>query len=251
MSERPGLLARFFGLLRGAATGWMRTREERNPKAVYEHAIGERVRQYRELKEAVAGILYLRNKLEAELAERRRELARTEDDLRRAVRRGDDETSLALVRHKQLVQEDLQRAEGEWRGLKSEAEEAKANLLRFRDEIRALEREKGRTLASLANARARRRVHEALEGLSVDADMRALEGVREHAARLSTQSQLDRELGDDATEGLPGRLREIRLEAREEAARAELDALKRELGGRTLPAEATRGARAAVPAAGR
>lgn len=248
MSQRPGLVARFVGLLRGLATGWMREREERNPRAVYEHAIGERVRQYRELKEAVAGILYLRNKLEGELAARRRELARTEDDLRRAVRRGDDDTGLALVRHKQLVQEDLARAEAEWRGLRGEAEEAKANLLRFRDEIRALEREKGRTLASLANARARRRVQEALEGLSVDADMRALEGVREHVARLATQGELDRELGD--AEGLPRRLREIRLEAREEAARAELDALKHELGGRTLPAQSTRPV-SAVPAAGR
>ncbi|MDX1650165.1 MAG: PspA/IM30 family protein [Myxococcota bacterium] len=248
MSQRPGLAARFVGLLRGLATGWMRERESRNPKAVYEHAIAERVKQYRELKEAVAGILYLRNKLEGELADRRRELARTDDDLRRAVRRGDDDTGLALVRHKHLVREDLERAESEWRSLRGEAEEAKANLLRFRDEIRALEREKGRILASLANARARRRVQEALEGLSVDADMRALEGVREHAAQLATQGQLDRELGD-AAEGLPGRLREIRLEAREEAARAELDALKRELGGRTLPAAAA--PRVAVPAAGR
>lgn len=246
MSQRPGIMARFVGLLRGLATGWMREREERNPKAVYEHAIAERVKQYRELKDAVAGILYLRNKLEGELAERRRELARTEDDLRRAVRRRDDDTGLALVRHKQIVQEDLSRAEAEWRGLRSEAEEAKTNLVRFRDEIRALEREKGRTLASLANARARRRVHSALEGLSFEADMRALEGVREHVARLGTEGELDRELGD-AADGLPGRLREIRLEAREEAAHAELDALKRELGRHTLPARAA----VAVPAAGR
>ena len=48
---------------------WMRDREEDNPRAVYENAIQERVTQYRELKEAVAGILYMRNKLEAELEE--------------------------------------------------------------------------------------------------------------------------------------------------------------------------------------
>jgi len=238
MSQRPGLLARVVGLVRGLATGWVRERESRNPKAVYEHALAERRGQYRELKEATAGILYLRNRLQGELAERRRELARTQDDLRRAVGRGDDETGLALVRHKQLVQEDLARAEGEWRGLCREADEAKGNLLRFRDEIRALEREKGRTLASLANARARRRVQEALEGLSVDADMRALEDVREHVARLGTQGELDRELGD-ALQGLPRRLREIRLEAREESARAELDALKRELGPRSLAARSS------------
>ena len=237
MSRRPALAARLAGLLRGLASVWLRQREQRHPKAVYEQTIAERRGQYRELKEAVAGILYLRNKLEAELAGRRHELARCEDDLRRAVRRHDDTSGLALVRHKQVIQEELERLEAEWRGLHGEAEEAKTNLLRFRDEIRALEREKGRTLASLASARARRRVQEALEGLSVDADMRALEGIREHTAHLATQGALDRELGENEA-GLPGSLRAIRLEAREEAARAELEALKRELGDRSLPARA-------------
>ena len=71
MSRRPGLIARFTGLIRGWAAGWLRDREEESPRAVYEHAISERVKQYRELKEAVAGILYMRNKLEGELEERR------------------------------------------------------------------------------------------------------------------------------------------------------------------------------------
>ena len=56
-SRRPGLIARLFGLLRGACTGWLRSREERNPRAVYENAIAERVAQYRELKEQHAGAL--------------------------------------------------------------------------------------------------------------------------------------------------------------------------------------------------
>ena len=66
--------------------------------------------------------------------------------------------------------------------------------MRFRAEIRSLAREKGRMLATLANALARRRLTEALEGLSVDADMRALDGVREQIARIATEGQLDREL---------------------------------------------------------
>jgi phage shock protein A len=81
-------------------------------------------------------------------------------------------------------------------------------------------------LATLANAQARRRIQQALEGLSVDAEMKALETVREHIARISTEGRLDRELGDD---GLRTRLRTIREEAREDAARRELDELKRQL----------------------
>ncbi|MDJ0789538.1 MAG: PspA/IM30 family protein [Myxococcota bacterium] len=235
MSRRPGVIARFFGLIGGLFTGWVKSREEENPAAVYENAISERVKQYRELKGAVAGILYMRNKLEAELADRRAELARTLEDIRRAVRGGDDQVGLALIAHKQLLLGDIERAEKEYDGLKVEAEEAKANLVRFREEIRALEREKGRILVTLANAKARRRVSEALEGISVDADMRALESVREHVARLQTEGRLDVELGEDM--GLETRIKAIRQEASRDAAQRELDELKRQLNPAALPAE--------------
>ena len=196
------------------------------------------LRQYRQLKEAVAGILYMRNKLEAEITERRAEIARTHDDIRRAVRRGQDDISLTLIAQKQSLMEELERAERELDGVRTEAEEAKVNLVRFREEIRGLMREKSRMLATLANAQARRRIQEALEGLSVDADMRALESVREHVARLSTEGSLERELGDP---GLRTRLRAIRDEAREEAARRELAELKQQL----LPEAAATAASAA------
>jgi phage shock protein A len=233
-TRRPGLFARCFGLLRGAFTGWLRDREERSPGAVYENAIAERVAQYRELKEAVAGILYMRNKLEGELDERRVELARTLEDVRRALARNDDELALALVTRKQALLDELEHAERELAAVRAEAEDAKANLLRFREEIRSLEREKGRTLASLANARARRRIQEALSGLSVDADMRALDAVREHVARLAGEGLLEREIAGQGD--LDGRLRAIRDESRREAAERELAELKRRLAPRTLPA---------------
>jgi len=232
MTERAGIIARLCGLLRGGASNWMREREEQNPRAVYEQAIAERVRRYRELKEAVAGILFMRNKLEAEVGERRSELARTHDDIRNAVTRNDDEVGLALVQHKQLLVGEIERAEREWTGLAREAEEAKANLLRFREEIRVLERERGRTLATLANARARRRLRAAFDGLAMDADMQALESVRAHVAQLVSENELDRELGvsDDAGR----RIRALRADAVQEAARRELDAIKQELRPRPL-----------------
>ena len=227
-SRRPGLLARLVGFIRGSVGTWLRGREADNPQAVYENAITERVKQYRELKEAVAGILYMRNKLEGEIAERRGELARTVEDLKRAVKRNDDELALRLVGRKQTLTEDLEHAERELEGVRTEAEEAKTNLVRFREEIRSLEREKGRMMATLANAKARRRIQEALAGISVDADMRALEAVREHVARASTERILDGEL--EGMVGLDSRLRAIREEARQEAAQAELDELKRQMG---------------------
>jgi phage shock protein A len=236
MSQRAGIISRLSGLLRGGASNWMREREEQNPRAVYEQAISERVRRYHELKQAVAGILFMRNKLEAEVGERRAELARTHDDIRHSVAQGDDEVGLALIQHKQVLLGETERAEREWSALVREAEEAKTNLLRFREEIRVLERERGRTLATLANARARRRLRAAFDGLAMDADMQALESVRAHVAQLASEGELDRELGVSDDTGR--RIRALRADAEQETARRELEALKQELRPRTLAARA-------------
>ena len=56
--------------------------------------------------------------------------------------------------------------------------------------------------------------------------MKALEGVREHIARISTEGALERELGDVTTRT---RIRAIRDEVRDEAARCELRELKQQL----------------------
>jgi phage shock protein A len=233
--RRRGLFGRLRSLLHGIFAVWVRDNESQHPRAVYEQAIEERTRQYRELKEAVAGILYMRNKLEAEITDRRVEIASAHDEIKRAIRRGEDELAVTLISRKQALAADLERAEQELEGVRAEAEEAKTNLVAFRDEIRSLEREKGRMLATLANARARARLQEALEGLSVDAEMRALEGVREHIARLSTQGELERELGDGQ---MRDRLAAIRDEMRTEAARRELSELKAQMLGAQLPAQA-------------
>ncbi len=243
MSTQRGLLGRLFNLIRGVFAVWIRDGEEQHPRAVYESAINERTRQYHELKQAVAGILYMRNKLEAEISERRAEIARMHDDVRRAVRRGQDEIAVTLIAQKQALLDELERSERELEGVRAEAEDAKNNLVRFREEIRALVREKGRMLATLANAQARQRIQQALEGLSVDAEMRALEGVREHIGKLATEGTLEREIGED--EGLRQRLRAIRDDARTESARRELEELKRQYRPQAL-AEANAAA-AGVP----
>jgi phage shock protein A len=235
MTRPRSPLARLVALIRGAFASFVREREERSPKAVYEQAILERQRHYAELKRAVAGILYMRNKLDGEIASLRGELGRLHDDIRVALRRGDDEAALVLVRHKQTRSEELERAEQDLEKVRTEAAEAKENLVRFREEIRALEREKTFTLAALANAHARRRIREAFEGFSLDGEMRALESVREYVAQLRTEGRLDQELDDS---GLAARLREIRSDSRDDAARRELDELKRRLRPAVLPASA-------------
>ena len=97
--------------------------------------------------------------------------------------------------------------------------------MKFRAEIRNLEREKVRMLAALANARARKRIQEAFEGLSTEGEMRALESVRGEIERMKAESRIDA----DMDSGLEKRVRAIRDEAKLEAARRELEELKRRL----------------------
>jgi len=219
----------FVGRLRDLVNGifavWMREREAERPDAVYERVIGERVRQYAELKRAVAGILYMRNKIEGELRDRRAELARLHEDIGRAVKQNDDEVALVLITQKDGLLQDLERGQRELEEVSAECEGAKANLVKFRAEIRNLEREKLRMLAALANARARRRIQSAFEGLSTDGEMKALESVREEIERMKAESKID----TDMDSGLEQRVRAIRDEARHDAARRELDELKRRL----------------------
>jgi phage shock protein A len=224
--DRPGLFSRFRNLVSAVFGGWVRDGERSHPEQVYQQAIDQRTKQYRELKEAVAGILYMRNKLEAEIRQRSSEIDRLTREIRDTVRAGRDADSLALIAYKQTLADERARCERELEAVRGEAEDAKVNLARFRDDLRELAREKGHALITLANAKARRRMNEAIEGLSVDSDMKALDSVREYIARLSTEGTLDRELGDGP---LRRRLRDIRSDARDEAAKSELEELKRAL----------------------
>ena len=65
-----GFFDRITNVWRGFLSLWVSNVETKNPEAVYEAAIEERIRQHRDLKKAVASIVYLRNKTETELEER-------------------------------------------------------------------------------------------------------------------------------------------------------------------------------------
>jgi len=132
MHRQRGIVGRLRDLVNGIFAVWMREREAERPDAVYERVIGERVRQYAELKRAVAGILYMRNKIEGELRERRSELARLHEDIGLAVRQNDDEVALVLITQKDGLLQDLERGQRELEEVSAECEGAKANLVKFR-----------------------------------------------------------------------------------------------------------------------
>jgi phage shock protein A len=230
------LVKRMTNLVRGALAQWLGWGERRHPGAVYEAAIQERLDQYGKLRGAVAGVLYLRSKLARELEQKATELGRVRAQLEVAVEQDDDEAALALIGRRDRLAVDVERLTGDLGELTEEAEEAKRNLVAFQDGIVQLRDEKVRMLARLANARARLRLQETFAGLSTDADVRALDGVREHIGRLVTEVHVGREAGDTELER---RLVSIRDAEAASSARAQLDELKRSRE-RRLPAPAPR-----------
>jgi phage shock protein A len=226
------IFARVHNLVRGALARWIRRRERRNPEAVYEAAIQARREQYGALRGAAAGVLYLRSKLTKELEAAAKELARTRAQLDVAVDGDDDDAALALIGRRDALATDVERLSAELAELTAEAETAKQNLIAFQGDIARLRDEKVRMLARLASAKARLRFQETLAGLAPDADIRALEGVREHVDRLVEETKIQRDLADGELERTLDRIRAAESDA---ARRAQLDALKRARGRVMLP----------------
>ncbi len=226
------LISRVTNLVRGLISQWVGGREHRNPAAVYEAAIGERIKLYTQLRQAAAGVIYLRGKLAKELATATDQLAGIEVRLEYAVDRDDDETAVALIKRRDALHADVERLTGELGELTSEAETAKRNLIAFQEDIARLRDEKVRTVARLANATARARLQRTLNGFSTDADLRALDAVREHVERQVADLQLGRDLADADLEQRLGAIRDAEATT---AARAQLDELKRTRKRRLLP----------------
>jgi phage shock protein A len=227
------LFGRLQNLLRGMLTGWMRRREHRHPEAVYEAAIEERLDQYGRLRAAAAGVLYMRSKLGTQLEVASTDLVRVRRELELAVAHDDDPAALALIARRDRLATEVDRLGVELTELTAEAEAAKRNLVAFQDEIVRLRDEKLRMLARLAHAEARLRLQETLDGLSPDADIRALDSVRDHIEQLVAEVHLSREVADA---DLERRLASIRDAEAHAGAQAQLEELKRARQPMLLPA---------------
>ena len=131
-----------------------------------------------------------------------------------------------------MLDADVARLTADLGELTTEADAAKRNLVAFQHDIQRLREERTRMLARLANAQARLRLQETLAGLTPDADVRALEEVRDHVGRLADEARVSRELGDNE---LTRRLGQIRVAESESAARAQLEELKRVRQERLAP----------------
>jgi phage shock protein A len=230
------MIRRFLNLISGKCRRWIRMREARDPESIYEAAISGRIRRYQQLKSAAAGVIYLRSKLESELKQKVAEMREVEEQIGQAADLDEDRCALLLIQRKQTLATDCQRLGDELNQLTHEAEEAKKNLISFKGEIDQLKAEKVRMLARLKNAQARVRIQHALEQLSSEDDVSALEDVRESIQRTLAEAGVNREL---AGSELDEKLEQIRRRNAETKAQAELAEIKRRRRMPALPLPAS------------
>ncbi|HMV69869.1 MAG TPA: PspA/IM30 family protein [Myxococcota bacterium] len=224
-----GFFQRISNLWRGFLSLWISNIEQENPEAVYEAAINERVRKYQELKKAVSGIVYLRDKLGAELEEKERELKEVSAQIPVAVEDGEDEVALLLIQKKDELTSAIERLSKELDKVAGQAEEAKNGLVQFQGEIEKLRREKDEMLAAKATADARIQIQETLSGLTTDADIAALDNVRQGIKKLQAEADVGAEVEGSS---LDAKLKKIKDRTASSSARSQLEELKRQSAAR-------------------
>lgn len=229
-----GFFDRVGNLWNGFWGRWLTTRETRNPEAVYEAAIDARIQKHRELKKAASGIVYLRNKLTGELEARERELVDVLAQLPVAVEASDDEVALVLLGRKNELERAVAQLKADLEQVSKQAEDSKAAMVTFQGEIEKLKRERDEMLARKATAEARIQIQETLDGLSTDADIKALDNVREHIHKLHAEADLGAEQKADT---LDARLARVKERTQDASARAQLDEMKKQMAARAAAAD--------------
>ena len=229
-----GFFERLANLWSGFWSQFVGNIENKNPEIVYEQAIDNRIKRHRELKKAVGGIVYLRNKLSSELETKERELREVNAQIPVAVESNDDEVALLLLQRKNELDTSIENLKLELEKVSKQADEAKESLVAFQGEIEKLRRERDEMLAKKATAEARIQIQETLDGLSTDADIKQLENVRENIHKMQAQADVGSEIKGDS---LDARLKKIKEKTGDVTARSQLTELKRQVAARQAAGE--------------
>lgn len=222
-----GFFDRLSNLFKGFLSLFIGGLEKDNPEAVYEAAIQSRQDQYQKLMKAVSGIVYLRNKLQKDLEGRSADLKEVMTQIPVAVQQGEEQLALQLIEKKNTLSAEVEQIKRELNKTAEDAERHKQDLLQFQGEIEKLKGERDRMLARHQSARARIAIQAQLTGLSVEADVKALDQVRESIMKTEAQADLTREMGGET---IDSKMRKIKDAARQSAAAAELEQYKIQLG---------------------
>ena len=215
--------ARIGNLFKGFLSIFISDIEKEHPEIAYENAINSMVGKYSKLKAATAAIIRRREDIDDRLKRASKDLAQTDAELNAAVATNQDDLALILIQKKNQLEVQAAELTADMQTAHKDAEDAKASILQVQAEIRKLKDERVVMLARMQSAQARLKIQEQLEGLSVDAEVKALDNVREHIKNTIAQANLGKELAETS---LDARLATLKTQTGDVQARQQLAELK-------------------------
>ena len=218
-----GMLSRLGNLWRGFLRLWISDVEKEHPEIAYENAIDSMIEKYSRLKSATAAIIRRREETGERFKQATAELAQTEAELDTAVDTGQDDLALILIQKKNQLSTEVAEMRVEMESAQKDADSAKQSLLGVQSQIRKLQAEKDSMLAKMQSSQARIKVQEQLDGLSVDAEVKALDNVRQHIKNTIAEANLGKELSESS---LDSRLAALRSQVGDVQSRNQLAELK-------------------------
>lgn len=218
-----GFFKRLGNLWKGFLSLWIADVEKGHPEIAYENAINSLVEKFSKLKTATAGIIRRREDVSERFQRASKEFAQTEAELTVAMDTNQDDVALILLQKKNQLTVDLGELKAELDTAQRDADSAKTSLVSVQGEIRKLKAERDSMLAKMQSAQARVKIQEQLDGLSVDAEVKALDNVREHIKTTIAEANLGRELSESS---LDAKLAAVRSQVGDAQARQQLAELK-------------------------
>ena len=222
------LFTRLGNLVRGFMSLFVSGIEQQHPEIAYENAINTMIEKYHKLKNATAGLIRLREDAADRLQKAQAQQHELSAMLEQAMAEGQDDIAVELIERKDAIDAEIASLQAEMEAAEKDVGTAKTALTEVTGEISKLKAEKDRMLAKMQSAQARVRIQDQLEGLSVDAELRALENVRTGIKDTIAKAKL----GDELRESdLDVRLKSLRTNSSKASARNKLEALKKERAG--------------------
>jgi len=218
-----GFFARLGNLWRGFLSLWISDVEAAHPEIAYENAINSMIEKYSKLKSATAAIIRRREDLDERVKKANAELVQTEAELNVAVESNQDDLAVILIQKKNQLDAEIGELKSDLDVAQKDADSAKSSLLSVQSEIKKLKAERDVMLARMQSAQARIKIQEQLDGLSVDAEVKALDNVRDHIKNTIAQANLGKELSESS---LDSRLQQLKSQAGDVQAKQQLAEIK-------------------------
>jgi phage shock protein A len=218
-----GIFARLGNLWRGFLSLWISDVEKQHPEIAYENAINSMIAKFAKLKTATAAIIRRREDIDTRNQKARSDLAEVQGQLAAALDTNQDDLAVVLIQKQSALEKELVELRAELDLAQKDADSAKSSLITVQSEIKKLKAERDSMLAKMQSAQARIKIQEQLDGLSVDAEVKALDNVRDHIKTTIAEANLGRELSESS---LDTRLEALRNQAGDVQARQQLAEMK-------------------------